>query len=149
MSTPTARTLRIEIPGVPVAQPRPRATSFNGHARVYGAPIGHKVNVFKAAVQLAAHNAGATPVDGPVEMLVSYWFPRPKSRVWKSRPMPQEPCVKKPDWDNLGKSVCDALNGIAYVDDSQVYRVLVEKWICAGDESPRCVVEITYQEPKP
>ena len=26
----------------------------------------------------------------------------------------------KPDWDNLGKLACDALNGIAFKDDSQV-----------------------------
>ena len=25
-----------------------------------------------------------------------------------------------PDWDNCGKSVCDSLNGIAWVDDRQV-----------------------------
>ena len=28
--------------------------------------------------------------------------------------------TKKPDWDNIGKIVCDALNGIAYKDDAQV-----------------------------
>ena len=27
---------------------------------------------------------------------------------------------KKPDWDNVGKIICDALNGIAYSDDAQI-----------------------------
>lgn len=142
--TPTARTLRFEVPGVPVAQPRPRATVRGGHATVYGAPSKHPVNVFKAAVQLAASNAGAVPTYRPCAMTVTFWFPRPKSMTWKKRDMPAMPCVKKPDCDNLIKSVCDALNSIAYVDDSQVVRVVIEKWICAGSESPRCEVEIEY-----
>lgn len=142
--TPTARTLRFEIPGVPVAQPRPRATVRGGHATVYGAPAKHPVNVFKAAVQLAASNAGAQATYRPCAMTVTFWFPRPKSMTWKTRPMPAMPCVKKPDADNLFKACADALNGIAYVDDSQVYRAVVEKYICAGGESPRCVVEIEY-----
>ncbi|MDQ7790318.1 MAG: RusA family crossover junction endodeoxyribonuclease [Clostridia bacterium] len=30
------------------------------------------------------------------------------------------------DWDNYGKSVCDALNGVAYDDDQQIKRGSVE-----------------------
>lgn len=144
-----ARKLRIEVPGVPVAQPRPRATVLNGHARVYGAPAKHAIHTFKAALQLAAQAAGAEATYRPVEMRISLWFPRPKSLTFKTRPMPQMPCVKKPDWDNCGKAVSDALNGIAYVDDSQIYRVEVSKFICAGGESPRCVVEISYGHSTP
>ena len=33
----------------------------------------------------------------------------------------------KPDWDNIGKAVCDALNGVAYKDDSQASIGSVEK----------------------
>lgn len=36
--------------------------------------------------------------------------------------------TKKPDWDNIGKIVTDALNKIAYRDDSQVVACRVEKW---------------------
>lgn len=139
-----ARTLTFEVPGVPVAQPRARATIQGGHARVYTAAASHPVNVFKAAVQIAARLAGAHPTYQPVEMRVAFWFPRPKSMTWKTRPMPQMPCVKKPDVDNLFKSCADALNGIAYVDDSQIFSATIEKHICAGGESPRCVVELTY-----
>lgn len=37
------------------------------------------------------------------------------------------PWTEKPDASNLCKSVEDALNGVAWVDDSQVVRVVVEK----------------------
>ena len=33
----------------------------------------------------------------------------------------------KPDWDNIGKIISDALNGIAYKDDAQVVSCTVEK----------------------
>ena len=33
----------------------------------------------------------------------------------------------KPDWDNIGKIVCDALNGVAYDDDKQIVAGTVSK----------------------
>lgn len=35
--------------------------------------------------------------------------------------------TKKPDADNIAKAICDALNGIAYKDDSQIVDLKVEK----------------------
>lgn len=37
------------------------------------------------------------------------------------------PNYKRMDWDNLGKLVSDALNGVAYVDDSQILECVVRK----------------------
>lgn len=34
----------------------------------------------------------------------------------------------KPDWDNTGKLVSDALNGIVWVDDKQIVEGSVSKW---------------------
>lgn len=35
--------------------------------------------------------------------------------------------TKKPDYDNIIKVILDALNGVVYHDDSQVYRVYLKK----------------------
>lgn len=35
--------------------------------------------------------------------------------------------VKKPDADNIAKIICDALNGIAYRDDTQIISLKVLK----------------------
>ena len=35
--------------------------------------------------------------------------------------------AKKPDADNIGKAICDALNGIAYKDDAQIIELTVRK----------------------
>lgn len=36
-------------------------------------------------------------------------------------------CTKKPDFDNIAKVVCDALNKVAYYDDSQIAESIVMK----------------------
>lgn len=35
--------------------------------------------------------------------------------------------TKKPDWDNIGKSISDALNKVAYDDDSAIVDVRITK----------------------
>ncbi len=40
---------------------------------------------------------------------------------------------KKPDWDNISKNICDALNGIAYFDDKGVVDGEVHKYYAAVD----------------
>lgn len=47
--------------------------------------------------------------------------------------------TKKPDIDNITKCVLDALNGIAYHDDSQIVRLTVEKFYA---QQPRVEVDI-------
>jgi len=47
--------------------------------------------------------------------------------------------TKKPDWDNIGKIVCDALNSIAYRDDSAIVDGRVRKFFA---ERPRVEVRI-------
>ncbi len=46
--------------------------------------------------------------------------------------------VRRPDVDNIGKAVADALNGVLYRDDAQLVEVRVCKWY---GEQPR--VEVT------
>ena len=50
-------------------------------------------------------------------------------------------CTKKPDADNIGKVICDALNGTAYKDDACVTELDVAKRYCGKGEQSR--VEVT------
>jgi Holliday junction resolvase RusA-like endonuclease len=47
--------------------------------------------------------------------------------------------MKKPDWDNVGKVVSDALNKIAYRDDTQIVECTVTKHY---SERPKITVKI-------
>jgi len=42
----------------------------------------------------------------------------------------------------LGKAICDALNGIAYKDDSQIVDGRVRKFFCEKNGTARTEIEI-------
>ena len=48
--------------------------------------------------------------------------------------------TKKPDADNIAKVVCDALNGVAYKDDTQIVSLHIKKSYTADE--PRVEVMI-------
>lgn len=112
--------ITFSIPGDPVPQPRPRVTTRGGFGRAY-VPRSHAVHGFRHAVQLAAKAAGATPHGEPVEVVIDAVFARPKSHRKDGPTLPRQ------DVDNLAKSVLDALTGIAWDDDRQVRRLVIEK----------------------
>ena len=138
--------IKFEVPCVPVAQPRQRHSvmNFGGKSVVRNyTPKNDPVNAFKAAVQLAASQAyQGKPLDEPLRMSVVMVFPRNKGLMWKTKPMPRLPKDTKPDWDNLGKSLCDALNGLLYRDDSLIYDAHIVKVIASGNEQPRVIITI-------
>lgn len=71
--------------------------------------------------------------DGPVIVRIDAYLNPSKSNkeVW---------CTKKPDCDNIAKIICDALNGVAYKDDSQIVDIHIRKHYTDGLE--RVMVEI-------
>ena len=65
---------------------------------------------------MAKKHAPDKPYEGPLELTLYYGFPLIKSDKGKSAPM-----TTKPDFDNLAKSMCDALTDLGFWhDDSQV-----------------------------
>lgn len=134
--------IRFVVPGIPIAQPRQRHRVVCGHAQNY-TPAKHPVNQFKrdAAIAVAKLYQGP-PLEGPLYMEIVFVMPRPGRLIWKTRPMPREPHTAKPDRDNLMKSLQDALNGLLYVDDSQLCDGPVSKVIAAGNEQAQTIVTL-------
>jgi Holliday junction resolvase RusA-like endonuclease len=89
------------------------------------------------------------PLSGPINLELIFIFPRPKGMMWKSKPMPRAPHTKRPDRTNLVKAVEDALNGIAWRDDAQVYSGNAEKWIADGNEQPCIIIHIEEDTENP
>lgn len=54
----------------------------------------------------------------------------------------------KPDVDNIAKSVLDALNGVAYVDDKQVYSLTCDKFFDTASDIDYLIVDINYYDYK-
>lgn len=67
------------------------------------------------------------PKGKPISMIIKCFFPLNKSDYGKKglnksgrEKLDQYFCTKKPDIDNIIKSIQDGLNGVAYYDDSQI-----------------------------
>jgi Holliday junction resolvase RusA-like endonuclease len=126
------------VSGDPVPQPRPRVSTASGFARAY-VPKGHAIHGYRQAVALAARAAGVREAAGPVSVIVDAVFARPKSHLNKSGVKSTAPALPRPDVDNLGKAVLDALQDVIG-DDTCVARLTVEKsWGTEG----RTTVRIT------
>ena len=118
--------------GDPVAQPRHKIATRGKFAHAY-IPKDHSIHAYKQALQMFARiaMAGRTPVDGPVLVTILFRFARPKSHTKAARL--DDNHRQKPDLDNLAKAVLDALNGICWLDDSQVCQIRASKaWRTEG-----------------
>lgn len=136
------------VPAVPVAQPRQRHRVVEPkHDRRFVhnyTPTGHPVNAYKATIrQVFSEVYSGPPLTGALRLIAIFVLPRPSSMRWKRRAMLRvRHCKKRPDLDNLVKSLQDALNGLAWHDDGQVASHDTSKWIAAGDEQPHVAVKI-------
>lgn len=121
-------TFRFFAAGLPKGQPRPRAFSRGGHARVFDPGTAEG---WKSAVALAARgNVPAAPLSGPVQLTVELLFPRPKLHLKKGalREGAPEFHTSKPDADNAAKAVMDALTVLGvWGDDAQVAALITTK----------------------
>lgn len=84
--------------------------------------------------------------EGPIKVEIKAYLMIPKSMSKKNRQLIKANRLfptKKPDFDNIGKIVCDALNGLAYGDDKQVVDGRVIKLF---GEQPRVEVKMWTME---
>lgn len=74
---------------------------------------------------------GQKLLEKPLKVKIIAYYDIPKSTSKKKQKMMLDneifPTIK-PDVDNIAKSILDSLNGIAYLDDKQVVKLIVEKY---------------------
>lgn len=128
--------------GEPVAQGRPRASTFGGFVRMYDPK---KSSDFKDYVRLVASQyAPGKLLEGPLVLQLRIYKPIPKSFSKKKTVQAEAGQLRptnKPDVDNYVKGIKDALKGVIWKDDSQVVDLVAGKYY---GERPR--VEITISE---
>lgn len=118
------------VDGKPQPKQRPRFSRRSG--AVYTPSETHRYEKSVRAAYLAKHR-GMVSEEGAVFATIKCYFPIPKSATKKRRELMMigkiRPTNKRSgDADNLAKSILDALNGVAYTDDSQVVSLFVDKW---------------------
>ena len=132
--------INLTIPAVPVAQPRQRHALIAGHVRNY-TPTTHPVTAFKATCRMAAQQAyQGAPLEGPLHLSATFVLPRRKAAP--KRTSGRLPHDRKPDIENLAKSLLDALTGLLWLDDRQIAYANLVKWEAAVDEAPHVVVTV-------
>jgi len=100
---------------------RPRFV--NGHAYT---PQGTKK--YEDQIKQAYLQAGGKVYETAVRVRIKAHYRMPSSISEKEADQRfKDGCLKKPDVDNIAKAVMDGLHGVAYKDDKQVVKLVVEK----------------------
>ncbi len=115
--------IQFDLQVTAIPQPRPKARRIGPGIQIY-TPNSGPIKLYKAAIaeafkRVAGEDFG--PLKGPLLLSVLFVFERPYAR------MKEEAHIIKPDLDNLAKGVMDALNGIAWHDDSQIVSLTLGK----------------------
>lgn len=86
---------------------------------------------YENKVKASYIDAEGIKFEGAVEMVVNIYTEIPKSVSKKKRAemlLNERPITKTGDIDNLFKAISDALNGLAYDDDSQIVDGYIHKY---------------------
>ena len=129
------------IHGDPQGKGRPRFSTVCGHVHTR---TPDETVLYESLVKTEYRQQVGVkfPDDAMLDVRIFAYYPIPKSASKRKRQAMLEKKIrptKKPDWDNVGKVICDSLNGIAYRDDAQVVDSMVRKFY---GEDPKVVVTI-------
>lgn len=132
---------QFSILGEPQGKGRPRFSTFGGRVTTR---TPDKTVLYENLIKTEYMNQSGIRFDDEamLDVRVFAYYGIPKSVSKKKRQAMLDHKIrptKKPDFDNIGKVVCDSLNGVAYRDDAQVVDAMVRKFY---SDTPRVVVSI-------
>jgi len=130
------KAVKVIIPGKPFGKERPR---FAGHAYTP-----RRTEVAERAIGWYYRTQAGNRVFRLPSITIVAVFEPPKSAKKATRAAMLAGEIRptvKPDWDNIGKLVCDALNGIAFNDDKDIVEAAVIK-----KYGKQCQTEIYIRE---
>lgn len=133
--------IELVLPYPPSANRYWRTAVVCGRAQTYPSA---DAKAFKTSVQVAALRAGVRrPITGRIELHLQLYPQRPQDWAKRARrdPLTWDDDVRCIDLGNCEKVLSDALNGVAWVDDKQHRRIVLERM--EPDGEARVVVRIT------
>lgn len=140
-----AKEVRFVVLGEPQGKARPGFNTHTGHAFTPEKTVNYETLVQWEYVRQCAYKF---PDDAMLDMRIKAYYAVPKSDSKKLRARKlagQVRPTKKPDMDNVIKIIADALNTVAYRDDTQIVDCQCRKFY---SEEPRVEVTIRLVEPK-
>ncbi len=133
--------VQLTIPLRPRGKERPRWSEKT--KRMYTPASTTNYEDFIKLVYRQNYGTQMFPKNVPLDIRIRAYCPIPKSDTLTARAKKLTGVIRptvKPDWDNIGKIVADALNKIAYHDDAQIVDSQTRKFY---SDNPR--VEILIQ----
>lgn len=134
--------IKFIVPGEPYGKGRPRFRNVGKFQQPYTPEkTATYENLIKLEYERQCHGQHYGKEDA-LGMIITAYKPIPSGTSKKRSRLMLDRLIfpgKKPDWDNIGKIYCDALNGIAFQDDTQIVDGRVVKLYA---ELPRVEVEI-------
>lgn len=127
---------------------RPRMCRINGRNVVYTPQQTVKYEKLVKASYVAESKIFFNE-NVPLEISIMALFPVPKSKSNGQKHLMLSGAIfptRKPDSDNIIKIILDALNGVAYHDDSQVCKIFFEKRYAEVPEVKVIIKEIEIYE---
>lgn len=132
------REMEIVLPVVPKPSPRPRYSSVTKSFYVKGAAKNKKL--------IKKYIKDADIIFTRTELYVTTYQPIPISIISKDELYLAEMGLvrptQNPDWDNLGKTYCDMIQGLLLLNDNIVTTGLVDKFFSI---KPRVIIKIRWQ----
>jgi len=113
--------VKITIPGRPVPKGRPRLGYRGRKAYVY---TPQETKDYESIVSFVASAVCRKPMEGDVEAILTLYFNPNAKGITKSG---RRQKMTIPDVDNCAKAVLDGLNKVAFKDDRQVAKLIVER----------------------
>lgn len=138
------RVCQFIVDGKPIGKGRPRFTR-TGHTYTPKQTKDYEKKI-KQSAWVAMQKAKLAVTTRRVSIIVTAYFEIPKSYNKKKR----QECLaniiipKRPDIDNIIKSVLDGCNGIVYEDDCMVWHVAAFKKYCNVGEKPHVNVKVQW-----
>jgi Holliday junction resolvase RusA-like endonuclease len=132
------------VEGIPQGKGRPRFRRAGNFVQTY---TDAKTKSYEATIKDAAVKAMglSRPLQSPVSVSLVIYLEIPKSWSKKKQSLAitnEILPIKKPDIDNVLKAFCDAMNGVVYVDDSQIVKMKATKCFGITPSVSVCVQEV-------
>lgn len=135
----TAYTLTLPFP--PSANRYWRHAAIGGRARVF---VSAEAKAYREDCAWRARAAGVRPLGGRIVLRVELYPHRPQDWQRRQRKDPEtwDDTVQCIDLGNCEKVLSDALNGVAWDDDSQLRRIVLER-MPPDEHGARVVVRVS------
>ena len=133
-------TVRFTVPGAPKGKARARTVRGRGGNSFSYTP--EQTVLYENLIKCCYRQEASGVIFKPLKVTIIAYYPIVKSTSKKKKQQMLDDLMfptKKPDIDNIAKSILDALNKLAYRDDTQVVTLHMEKHYA---EDPRVEVEI-------